>query len=247
MMLTFLSAQGKAMVARRLGARKLWDLTEKILPEWAPRERLSWKEVVSRATQKSLRALGVASQSHIEKHYIRGCYPGLSKVLVKLKSERRIERVQILGPKDSRPWKGDWYVHVDDLSLLERLSAGEWEPRTTLLSPFDNLICDRRRAEQLFNFEFSLEIYVPKSKRKYGYYVMPILHGDRLIGRLDPAMDQEKKELMINAVYAEPDAPMTQEMGKSIASAIDDLATFLGAKQAIYGKHIPEGWKGALH
>jgi uncharacterized protein YcaQ len=235
------------MVARRLGARKLWDLTEKILPEWAPRERLSWKEVVSHAAQKSLRALGVASQPQIEKHYIRGCYPGLYDVIEKLKSERRVERVKIVEPKDNREWKGTWYVHADDLYLLDRLSSGEWEPRTTLLSPYDNLICDRRRTEQLFNFSFSLEIYVPRPKRKYGYYVMPILHGDRLIGRVDPAMDREKKELIINAIYAEPDAPMTQETGKSIAGAIDALAAFLGAKRIIYGKHVAEAWKSALH
>src|SRR5205807_2484739 len=106
-------------------------------------------------------------------------------------------------------------------------------PRTVLLSPFDNLICDRARTELFFNFNYRIEIYVPKAKRQYGYYVLPILHGDRLIGRLDPQMDRKQKCLTINTVYAEPNAPktsMTKTAAKAIRSAIEDLATFLGAE-----------------
>jgi hypothetical protein len=125
--------------------------------------------------------------------------------------------------------------------------AGGWQPRTTLLSPFDNLISDRRRTQQVFNFKFSLEIYVPKPKRRYGYYVMPILHGDRLIGRVDPAMDRVHNRLMIGAVYAEQDAPVTPETGTAVASAIGELATFLGANETVYSRRMPEGWKSALH
>ena len=78
--------------------------------------------------------------------------------------------------------KGDWYVHADDVKLLEQIESGEFEPRTTLLSPFDNLICDRNRTLALWGFDFKLEIYVPKTKR-WGYFVMPLLHGDRIGAR----------------------------------------------------------------
>jgi len=244
MMLTILWAQGKIMIAGRTSGRKLWDLTERLLPEWTPRERLSDREVSRRAAQKSLRALGVARATHIKQHYIRNCYLDLDDVLGELEVKDRITRVEIREGK--RAWRGPWYIHADDQPLLDRLTAGKWEPRTTLLSPFDNMICDRRRTEQLFNFHFRLEVYVPKPKRKYGCYVMPILHGDRFIGRIDPVMDRKQRRLTINAIYAEPNAPKSKETARAIARAIEELGTFLGAKEIFYGRRVPAAWKSVL-
>ena len=136
------------------------------------------------------------------------------------------------------------------MSLLERLIShpDAWQPRTTLLSPFDNLICDRSRTELLFDFKFRIEIYVPKAKRQYGYYVLPILHGDRLIGRIDPKMDRKQGRLTINAVYAEPDAPQTHDVAQAIAGAIQELGCFLGAKEIDYSReNIPAAWQEALY
>jgi uncharacterized protein YcaQ len=243
-MLAFLWNQGKLMVAGRRGGQKLWNLAERCLPEWTPQQTLSEQEVVRRAAQKSLRALGVARTKEIELHYTSGRYPGLDDVLNDLEAEGRIARVQVNDAErgQARPW----YIHADDLPLLDRLTDGEWEPRTTLLSPFDNLICDRRRTEGLFGFRFRLEIYVPKPKRQYGYFVMPILHGDRLIGRIDPAMDRKRAQLRINAIHAEPNAPMTKVAARAVAHAIEELGRFLGAKEIVYSKRVPTGWKEIL-
>ena len=134
MMLTILWAKGKIMIAGREGGRKIWDLTECYLPDWVPRRRLSDREVSRCAAQKSLRALGVGRAAHIKQHYIRRCYSDLDAVLAELEVKGRIRRVEIREGK--RTWRGPWYIHVDDMTLLDRLVAGEWGPCTTLLSPF---------------------------------------------------------------------------------------------------------------
>ena len=112
--------------------------------------------------------------------------------------------------------------------------------RATLLSPFDRLIHDRDRAEALFGFRYRIEIYVPKAKREFGYYVLPILHGERLIGRIDPFFDRKAGILQINAVYAEPDAPVGA--WPAVREAIDDLAAWLGAAEIALPR-LPRPWR----
>ncbi len=239
-MLDFLWMQGKIMVAGREGLQKIWDLSARCLPESTPRERTPERDVVRIAAERSLRALGVATARQISQHFIRGRYPGLQGVLAKLEAEGRIERAQIVDAARGAVWRGEWYIHTDDVLRLERL-ARDWQPRTTLLSPFDNLICDRARTNLLFDFDYTIEIYVPAAKRKYGYYVLPILRGDRLIGRIDPTMDRANARLTINAVYAERDAP--KSAARAVADAVGDLAAFLGAKEIVYTRRVPPAWK----
>jgi hypothetical protein len=165
-------------------------------------------------------------------------YPQLTAVLNQLVKE------EILIPVTVEEMSDDYYLHADDLPLVRQLQNGAWQPRTTLLSPFDNLICDRDRTEALWDFFFRIEIYVPAAKREYGYYVLPILHGDKLIGRIDPKMDRKTKTLHIYNVYMEDGAPKNKKTVKGIGDAVQSLANFLGAKQIEWG-NVPEGW-GAL-
>ena len=112
---------------------------------------------------------------------------------------------------------GDWLVHPD-------AADGPVPARTTFLSPFDRLIHDRARAEALFGFFYRLEMYVPKAKREYGYYVLPILRGDRLIGRIDPVFDRKAGVLRVNSVHWEPGVKPV-----SLTKPLRDLARFVGA------------------
>lgn len=237
-MLDYLWIGGQIMVAGREGIQKKWDLAERVLPDWTPRERLSPREVTRRAAERALRALGVATPTHIQRHFIRGRYAELPQALADLEKQKKIQKVKIAD------WKGNWYIHVDDCSLV----ADHWllpSSRATLLSPFDNLICDRARTRQMFGFDFTIEIYVPAAKRQYGYYVLPILHNDALIGRIDPTMERETGTLRVNAVYAEPEAPAAA--GPEIAQAARDLARFLGAEKIVYNRAmLPSVWKKAL-
>ena len=220
-----------------------------MLPAWTPRQRLGEREVVRRAAEKSLRALGIATPLQISHHFIRGRYPGLPQALAELEKRGQVQRVSVEPAAGEAPWKGPAYIHTADLPLLESLAvdAPAWQPRTVLLSPFDNLICDRQRTRQLFGFDFTIEIYVPKAKRKYGYYVLPILHGDQLIGRFDSLMDRGAGVLNVNTVYAEPGAPLTAATGQAVAGAVQELAGFLGATDVTYQRdRLPAGWKRAL-
>jgi uncharacterized protein YcaQ len=240
-MLDFLWLSGKIMVVGRQGIQKIWDLAERWLPAWTPREKLPQGEVVRRAVPRALRALGVATPRQIEQHFLRGRYPNLERVLAELEVAGQIQRIEIR--EGGQAWPGAWYIHAQDAPRLNDLANGAWAPRTTLLSPFDNLICDRQRTAQLFNFDFRVEIYTPQAKRKFGYYVLPILHGDQLIGRLDPELDRAQAQLTVNAVYAEPAAPKTRKVAQAVARAVEDLGAFLGARKIVYNKtKVPDAW-----
>jgi hypothetical protein len=245
-MLDFLWAQGHILVARRVGAHKWWNLAERCLPPlWISQEPQAPHEVVCAAAQKALRALGVATAQEVSEHFTRHRYPGLPEVLTHLEATGRMLRVRV--QEQGKDLAGPWFVHAEWLPMLEQLEQQVWEPRTTLLSPFDNLICDRKRTARLFDFTYRSEIYTPKDKRQFGYYVMPILCGDQLIGRIDPTFDRGSKRLIINAVHAEPATLITRETGQAIAVAIEELAAFLGATTISYNHQKPEGWKQILN
>lgn len=255
-MVDFLWMQGKIMVAKREGLNKFWDLSERVLPAWTPREKLSEREVVTRAAQKSLQALGIGTEKQIAAHYISGRYPQLRERLSELERAGEIERVEIRETRNARSrrsltpnggaWKGEWFVHALDIPLLEKLERGEFQGRTVLLSPFDNLVRDRVRNIQFWNFDYKIEIYVPQAKRKYGYYVLPILHNDQLIGRIDPKMDRAQGMLNINAVYLEPNAPRDLKTARAVRDAIEELGEFLGATEIQYAKKMPDAWSRVL-
>src|SRR5207253_2487343 len=139
-----------------------------------------------------------ATAADIREHFIRWKYVNLPAALGSLEKQGRIVPVGV------HSWPGTWYVHAEDVALLDRIEAGQWIPRTTVLSPFDNLIIDRRRTSRMFGFDYTMEIYVPAAKRLYGYYAMPVLFGDRLVARVDPAFNRGTTRLAIRGIRVEP-------------------------------------------
>lgn len=239
-MLDFLWTRGKVAIVGRNGKQRQWGLAETWFPDHIDTDLWTDEQVCRFAAQKAIRALGVATPAQIRKHYTRGRYPQLLQILNQLEAENVIEKVIVL--KENVPLKGDYYLHAEDLPLLAQIQDGDWLPSTKLLSPFDNLICDRDRTELLFDFYFRIEIYVPKAKRQYGYYVLPILHGDQLIGRIDPQMDRKSGTLHIHNVYAEPNAPDAAHVVQAIGQEVASLAQFLGATKIEWG-NVPSNWR----
>src|SRR5215472_13977212 len=193
-MLFNLFFMGQVMSVGREGNQKLWDLSEEFLPSWVSKKELPADELEYIAVQRSIKALGTATGSEIDYHFLRGRYRNLKTTLKRLEDDSKIRKVKV---STGSLGKGERYIHEEDVPVLEKLRADGWEPRLSLLSPFDNLICDRNRTRALFNFDFTVEIYTPAHKRKYGYYVLPILFGDRLIGRIDPLLDRKNGQLQI--------------------------------------------------
>ncbi|NKQ37199.1 MAG: winged helix-turn-helix domain-containing protein [Chloroflexi bacterium] len=242
-LLDYLWSVGQVGIVQRRGNQRVWGLLDEFLPDWTPRERWDAAQVTSFATQKAIRALGVATPGQIKKHFTRNVYPGLTAVLGKLTAAGILEQVEVV--RQGRPLKGDWYLHTADIPLLEQIRAGDWHGRTTFLSPFDNLICDRARTELLWDFHYRIEIYLPQAKRRYGYYVLPLLHDDRLIGRLDAKMDRKSHTLHVHNLYAEEGAREDTAVTRGIHRAVQSLADFLEAKTVVWG-NVPPIWGEAV-
>ena len=246
MMLSLLWARGEVMIAGRAQRRRLWQLTEHYLPAEVRQETLTDAEIEHRAVVRALEALGVGTARHVREHFLRGRYPNLAETLDALVDDGTVQPVTVHDADGSPLGKEPWYMATSRRPDLARIRAGAWTPRTTLLSPFDNLICDRTRTAQLFDFDYRVEIYVPKAKRQFGYYVLPILHGDRFIGRLDLQMDRKQHRLVVNAGYREADAPDDETTAAQVAAAITSLAGFLDAAAVDVTGPMPAPWQRAL-
>ena len=146
-------------------------------------------------------------------------------------AERRFRALGVRSSPDG------WEAHTEAVD-------GDVPDRVTLLSPFDRLIHDRNRAEELFGFRYRLEMFVPKARREYGYYVLPILRADELIGRIEPVFDRRSGVLSVNGVWAETHA--SADAGRGIRDALDELAAWLGAETVTVGRRVPRMWASAL-
>ena len=223
-MLEFLWVEGSLTVAGRVGQERLWELSERWFPDWTPRRRLTPAERSDEAVAHALRALGVATSRQVDVHFLRRSlrtrYPDLAGSLARLTASGEVLPATVEGAG------GRWYLHRDSLPLLE----APWRPRTVLLSPFDNLVADRERTLRLFGFDYRIEIYVPPAKRRRGYYAMPVLAGDAIIGTVDPSFDRATGVLTVKRVALEPGARFTS----AARAAVAELGRFVGATAVEY-------------
>jgi uncharacterized protein len=216
-MLEILWHAGEIGISRREGTQRVWDLFERILPA-ADAVPLPDEVVAIETMERQLLARGFAD-------------PGFGTAIDYALPAREIGLDSLLADGVAQPvtikgLAGEHLVHRD---LLAAFDAGAWKPRTTLLGPFDPLISDRERAAALFDFRYRFEAYIPAARREYGFYVLPILHGDQLIGRIDPVLDRKRRVLTVNAVYAEPHAPA--KAWPAVSRAIEELAAWIGADE----------------
>jgi len=242
-LLYHLHMSGEVMVVGRQGNQNVWGLTDEFLPKWVEREPLSEAEFERQAAQRALRGLGTATPTEIKYYFPPGRYQNLKNALASLQDDSLIHRISVDGFSRKNEER---YVHDEDLSLLESIGGDAWEPRVSLIAPFDTLIRGQARTNAVFGFDYIHEQFLPKEKRKFGTYVLPILWGANLIGRADLKTDREKRTLLVNSVHSERGAPTDGGTASEIAERFDDLAEFLGAKEVIYSPKVPGAWKASL-
>ena len=226
-MLHLLWITGRVGVAGRIGLERLWDVFERCLPPDATAVAdLSDDEAEREAVVRAVRMLGVARAGHVRAHFLRRRYRRLPATLAELVAAGRLEAATVAG------LRGEWFAAPQDLDRLPDLAPGT---RTTALSPFDNLLCDRARTSELFGFDHRLEIYVPPAKRRWGYYVLPILHRERLVARADMALDRAAGALRVHALYREDGVRRTAALDRAVARALERLAAWRGASGVAFG------------
>jgi len=247
-MLEFLWIQGAIVPAGRWRTQRVWDLIERWLPDEVAARQPPDDQLTRDAVERSLRSLGVATARHIDANFIRYRYPGLADVLRSLETDGRIVRARVTTALVEPAWPGTWWLHADDLPLLRRIrEAGhEWTGRTALITALDNLIADRQRAERVFGLRFRQTPFVPKRMRAEATSVLPIVDGDRFLGRVDARYDRSEGALVIASLRLEPNAPRTAAVAARVRAAFEELGSFLGAERIRVDAAFPDRWRRTM-
>jgi uncharacterized protein len=198
-MLECLMMRGEVAIAGRVGRERLWDVAERVYP--ADVVIPPFDEAERAKNERRLASLGIARQT------------GRKMPMEPIHVGEAGEPAVVEGTE------GEW--RVDPAALGE-----DFEGRTALLSPFDRLVHDRIRAEELFDFEYTLEMYKPAAKRRWGYYALPVLHEDRLVGKVDAKADRGASVVRVHAIHE--DVRFTRTMAKAVQAELEDLAAWLG-------------------
>lgn len=239
-----LFTSGKVMVIGRHHFQRIYDLTSRVMPNWNDeRDLLAREEAEELMLQNSARSLGIFRDRWLADYY-RLRQPSLPPLLARWQDEKQVIPVDVDG-------LGPMWLHADLEPLLEQAMAGKLTAtHSAVLSPFDPVVWDRKRAEQLFGFTYRLECYTPAPKRIYGYFVLPLLHQGRLVGRMDCKMHRKIAVLEIMALYLEEGVRVTLSLDKGLRQAISEFARWQGAMRVEIKQlppslfsHTPHGWE----
>lgn len=215
--------RGELAIPRRIRFEKVYDLTERVLPHVYSAPAPDRAEHIEWACRAALDRLAVATPREIAGFWALASQQEAVAWCKRALAKGEIVAVEIESSQRARPAfaVSDWRA---------RLSDAPPPPRgMRLLSPFDPLIRDRARCQRLFGFDYRFEAFVPGPRRRYGYYVLPILDGDRLVGRLDPKHDRETETLHVRNIWWEPGVKPTRARLRELESALDRYRALLGA------------------
>jgi len=229
--------RGDLMVSRRDKFHRIYDLTERVLPAEIDTTLPTGEELACFHVRRALQAFGIATEKEICSHLQLVGKVEIKTALRELTATGELTEIAIDRVSDI-----NWTI----TGYLENLDQTLNDQKIHFLSPFDNLIIQRRRTKRLFNFDYTLECYVPAAKRKWGYFVLPILWGDRLIGRLDPKADRKKGELIIKFLQFEPGFDDFDALLPGLTRKLTDLAKFNSCEKVSFNAVSPRRCKARL-
>jgi len=207
--------EGKLMVSHREGFQKVYDLSERILPDALNTSMPSKREYIDYLIQRDLRSNGVMSIREIG-YLIKGIRNEVETTLKQKVSSGEVLEANIENGKNK------YYMLSENLKSLN----SRRNKKTFILSPFDNLIIQRNRVKQLFNFNYALECYLPSSKRRIGYFSLPILWGDTFVGQIDTKAERKTEKLIIKNLVLETTLKNPEKLIPSLAKRIKEFAIF---------------------
>ena len=224
--LEYLWRTGELAIARRDGFEKVYDLAERVIPDELRKARPTRRQTVDWACETALARLGFATPTELAK-FLDLVEIAEAKDWAKRAIKRgEIVQLSVTGHDGSRHHV---FAPADIEARLETLPPPHEGVR--FLSPFDPAIRDRKRAKRLFGFDYTIEIFVPEKKRKYGYYVLPLMEGDRFIGRADLKVHRDEDRLEVKGFWPEDGVKMTKARIAATGDALADLARFTGVSR----------------
>ena len=228
MALEYLFDRGDLMVASRVNFQRVYDLPERVLPDWVDTSEPTEDEAVRHLLELSMRCIGICHPRQLV-DYARMKRTEAGPHLEALLNDGTFVTVRVRLIDGS---KSEFVVHCDSLPRLEEAADGALVPRhTTFLTPFDSLFWAPGRDAQLWGFEQRLEAYVPEPKRRWGYFCLPILHRDRLVGRFDPKLERRSGTLRLKALHLEPGVLPDEELVASVAKSMRAFMAFHDATE----------------
>ncbi len=233
---------GELMISRRENFQKVYDLTERVLPSHVDQQFPTQPEWGHYFAERFTRALGVARKTDIA--YARATIRRFGAGDVMPHVTTALSQLVETGTLASVSYKGeDWYVAAD---LLAQLPVRLGKKRIWFLSPFDNLVINRSRLQALFNFEYLIECYVPAPKRQYGYFCLPILWGDEIIGRTDIKANRKSRVLEVKGLFLEAGHGRDESLLPALAIGLGDLAAANGCVHVTIERTLPAKLKTPL-
>ncbi|HMO55867.1 MAG TPA: crosslink repair DNA glycosylase YcaQ family protein [Roseiflexaceae bacterium] len=232
--------RGDLMIARRERFQRVYDLRERVMPHWEDQHAPPYDEVLSMQVLRAVRALGFAPASWIADYFRTARRPSIAAAFA-LAAAGRLVTIAVEG------FDEPVFMHPAMQPLAEQAAAGALPAnRTVLLTPFDPLVWDRRRAQALFDFDYRIECYTPASRRRYGYFVLPILHHDRLVGRLDAKAHRKEGVFEVKALYFEPEVEVSDELVAGLGATLHACAAWHATPEVVVRFAEPAGAAGLI-